>query len=240
MIYALYHSEAETMGYLGDVLTEMGFPHRDVHLYRGDGLPRDTSHLQGLVVMGGPMNVDEVHRYPFLFEEVRLIEKMISESKPILGICLGAQLIAKALDARVYPNKQKEIGWHPITLTDNCVYDPVFQKSPKSLTVLHWHGETFDLPQGAVHLAKSARCAHQAFRWGQSVYGLQFHLEVTASMVRSWVQSEDGQRDIQEAGEDPVQISTTAPSHFQALKPAAHQIFTNYLTFAFPRTLTAR
>jgi GMP synthase (glutamine-hydrolysing) len=177
MIYALYHSRTETVGSLGEVLKRLGLPLRELHLYQGDGLPRDTHQLTGLIVMGGPMNVDDVNRYPFLFEEVRLLEKVLCEEKPVLGICLGAQLIAKALGSKVFPNKEKEVGWHPITPTEAAATDSVFQEVPDSLDVLHWHGDTFHLPEGAVHLARSARCENQAFRWKENTYGLQFHLE---------------------------------------------------------------
>src|SRR5207249_2237983 len=105
MIYALYHSKTETVGYLGDILKKLNLPFRELHLYSGDGLPRDGHLLSGLIVMGGPMNVDEVVKYPFLFEEVRLIEKLLCEGKPVLGICLGSQLVAKALGSKVFANQ---------------------------------------------------------------------------------------------------------------------------------------
>ncbi len=240
MIYALYHSKTETMGLLGDLLKEKKLPYRETHLFTGDGLPRDTHHLQGLIVMGGPMNVDEIDKYPFLFEEVRLIEKMISESKPVLGICLGAQLIAKALGSNVYPNKHKEVGWHSIEFTENAAADPVFSSSPRSLKVLHWHGDTFDLPQGAVHLARSSRCENQAYRWGATTYGLQFHLEVTTSMVTSWTHSSDGINDIKSAGEKADAILNETASAFGELESHARRIFSNYLDLALTPSLSVR
>src|SRR5690348_2906406 len=127
MIYALYHSPTETVGFLGEVMKKLHLPFSELHLYSGDGLPRDTHLLTGLIVMGGPMNVDEVTQYPFLFEEVRLIEKILAEEKPVLGICLGAQLLAKALGSKVYANKEKEVGWHPIHLTEEGRQDPIFK-----------------------------------------------------------------------------------------------------------------
>src|SRR5258706_4997986 len=147
------------------------------------------------------MNVDEIEKYPFLFNELEVIEKMIVEKKPVLGICLGSQLIAKALGSKVYPNRYKEVGWHPISLTEKAATDPLFKEISQNLNVLHWHGDTFDLPEGAVHLARSVRCENQAFRWGQSVYGFQFHLEATPSMIKNWSSSEDGLADIQAAEE---------------------------------------
>jgi len=234
MIYALYHSKTETVGHLGEVLKKLSLPYRALHLYDCDGLPRDTRLLSGLIVMGGPMNVDQVNEYPFLFEEVRLIEKLLSEEKPVLGICLGAQLIAKALGSKVFPNKEKEVGWHPVELTKQADTDPVFGGVPPSLNVLHWHGDTFHLPSGAVHLARSSRCENQAFRWGRHTYGLQFHLEVTPSMVVSWARSSDGKKDIKAAGENVKDLLAKTPAAFAELKPFAEQIFTGCLNLAYP------
>lgn len=233
MIYALYHSRTETVGSLGDVLKRINLPFRELHLYSGDGLPRDTHLLSGLIVMGGPMNVDQIREFPFLFEEVRLIEKILSEDKPVLGICLGAQLMAKALGSRVFPNKEKEVGWHPIHLTESAASDPVFNEAPDKLNVLHWHGDTFDLPAGATHLAKSTRCENQLFRWGSNAYGLQFHLEVTPSMVTSWVRSKDGKKDIKAAGEHSKTILDHTPGAFSKLKPVSDKIFENYLNMSY-------
>jgi GMP synthase (glutamine-hydrolysing) len=238
MIYALYHSETETVGLLGELIKDMGLPFREVHLQVCEGLPRDTSNLTGLILMGGPMNVDEIDKYPFLFEEVRLIEQMITESKPVLGICLGAQLIAKALGSKVYPNKHKELGWHPIELTSEAASDSLFKSAPENLTVLHWHGDTFDLPSDAVHLARSSRCENQAFRWGPVTYGLQFHLEATPSMVRSWVKSKDGAQEVKAAGEDPDKILIKTPQAAKDLLPHAKRIFSNYLNLAFSKLVS--
>jgi GMP synthase (glutamine-hydrolysing) len=233
MIYALYHNASETIGYLGDVIKELGLSFRDVHLYAGDGLPRDTGDLEGLIVMGGPMNVDEEDKYPFLLPEVQLIEKVVCRKKPVLGICLGAQLIATALGSKVYPNKHKEIGWGPIEFTSDAKKDPVLKKSNASLNVLHWHGDTFDLPKETVHLARSSHCENQAFRYGDRTYGFQFHLEVTPGMVRRWVSSKEGVADIKAAGEDPRVIFNESPKAFQKLKPHARKIFKSYLQLAF-------
>lgn len=233
MIYALYHNRSETMGLLGDTLKKLGLHFGELHLYKGDGLPRDTHHLTGLIVMGGPMNVDDINEYPFLFEEVRLIEKLLAVQKPVLGICLGAQLIAKALGSKVYPNKHKEVGWHPIERTQLSFTDPIFSRLPQSLEVLHWHGDTFDLPKDAIHLAKSDRCENQAFRYGDNTFGLQFHLEVTPSMVTTWVRSSDGKKDIRNAGMTGKDILQKTPQAFENLKPIADSFFTNYLESSY-------
>ena len=150
-----------------------------VALYDGQDLPRPDD-VDGLVVMGGPMGVNDRDTLPWMPPEMKLIADTIARHKPVLGICLGAQLIAAALGASVYPNPKKEIGWHPVEKTAQA-NDAVFgQALSQRFTAFHWHGDTFDLPQGAVHLAQTHACRNQAFALGDTVLGLQFHLEVTA------------------------------------------------------------
>jgi GMP synthase-like glutamine amidotransferase len=129
-----------------------------------------------LILMGGPMSVNDETEHPWLVAEKQFIRETLQAGKPILGVCLGAQLIASALGAKVYPGRQKEIGWFPVRTVDNA--EDVFP-FPDRINAFHWHGETFDLPPGAVHLAESEACKHQAFQVGANVIGLQFHLETT-------------------------------------------------------------
>lgn len=138
-------------------------------------LPEQTA-FDLLVVLGGPMSVNDEAGFPWLVDEKRFVRESVESGKPVLGICLGAQLIASSLGARVYPGPQKEIGWFPVYA---CSHDPEAFGFPDRTEVFHWHGETFDLPAGAVHLAKSDACAHQAFQIGARAIGLQFHLETT-------------------------------------------------------------
>lgn len=151
--------------------------------HQQDRLP-PVDAFNWLIVMGGPMGVYDTNTYPWLDDETRLIEQAIAGGKSVLGICLGAQLIAAALGARVFPNNQKEIGWFPVTLTPEGRRSPFFPGGPRELTVFHWHGDTFALPAGATRLAGSAACANQAFLHGNCVLALQFHLEVTPEGVR--------------------------------------------------------
>jgi len=125
-------------------------------------------------------------RLPGLADELRLIERALDRGTPVLGICLGSQLIAKALGARVYRNAELEIGWDAVHLTEAGRADPLFRGIESPATFFHWHGETFDLPDGAVSLAHSAKTRHQAYRFGSNVYGLQFHPEVDAAMIADW------------------------------------------------------
>ena len=139
-----------------------------------------------LVVLGGPMSVNDEAEFPWLAPEKRFIRRVIEAGTPVLGICLGAQLIANALGARVWRNREKEIGWFPVEATP--ADGPALFRFPPSIEVFHWHGETFDLPPGAVRLARSAGCENQAFQVGRSALALQFHLETTPAAARAMVE----------------------------------------------------
>jgi GMP synthase (glutamine-hydrolysing) len=151
--------------------------------FKNEPLPQ-LGEIDWLIVMGGPMGACDEDKYPWLAAEKLFIAKVIVAGKVVLGICLGAQLIADVLGARVYPNKFKEIGWFPIELTKEARCSSLFDFLPGQQMVFHWHGDTFDLPDGAVHIAKSDACKNQAFVYRDKVIGLQFHLELTAENVK--------------------------------------------------------
>lgn len=146
----------------------------------------DADDLDLLVIMGGPMSVNDEAGYPWLAAEKQFIRKAIEKDKAVIGICLGAQLIANALGAAVRPNGTKEIGWFPITAEPASYTEDIFS-FPQELLVFHWHGETFDLPDGAIRLARSDACENQAFQLGRRVIGMQFHLETTPDAARDLV-----------------------------------------------------
>lgn len=148
--------------------------------------PPNAAEIDCLIVMGGPMSVNDEPALPWLVPEKRVIGDMITRGKPVLGVCLGAQLIANVLGAKVYPNAEKEIGWFPIQSTASGHHGRVV-RFPDECVVFHWHGETFDLPAGAVPLATSAACRNQAFQFGPNVIGLQFHLETTPDSAHDLV-----------------------------------------------------
>jgi GMP synthase-like glutamine amidotransferase len=180
----LQHVPFEGLGSIEPWLRKAGYQITKTPLYEWAGLP-ESIDFDLLVVMGGPMSVNDEADYPWLAPEKQFIRRVIKAGIPVLGICLGAQLIAGSLGARVYGNQEKEIGWFPVTRVSS-ENDDVFQ-FPLITEVFHWHGETFELPTGAVHLARSEGCANQAFQIGKTVIGLQFHLEITPDSARELV-----------------------------------------------------
>ena len=179
-ILVVRHEPFEHLGRFGEILEEKSIP----FFYKDLGEPSALDACHGLIVMGGPQSANDSH--PGLLAELKLIEQAVAAGTPVLGICLGAQLIAKALGARVFRNPEKEIGWASVYFTDAAAGDPVFSKFDSPSTLFHWHGETFDLPAGAQWLAYSDKCRHQAFRVASNVYGVQFHPEITPEMIADW------------------------------------------------------
>jgi GMP synthase-like glutamine amidotransferase len=190
-ILIVKHIPIEGPGKLGEYLERNGIGSQTVELSLGDKLPSSPQDFSAIVILGGPMNVYQEKRYSFLKEETRFIQQVLRTEVPLLGICLGAQLIAKAAGAKVYQAEAKEIGWYQVGLTPAGISSPLFCGLPESLFVFQWHGDTFDIPEGGELLATSDGCPHQAFRYGNCAYGLQFHLEVTAEMIKEWMRSYD-------------------------------------------------
>lgn len=178
----LQHVAFEGLGSIEPWLENAGYHISNTQFFNSHVLP-DVHDIDFLIVMGGPMSVNDEARYPWLVEEKLFIKKAIEAKKPVLGICLGAQLIASAMGAGVSANSDKEIGWFPVESVESdntCVFE-----FPKQVDVFHWHGETFALPEGAVLLAKSSGCENQAFQLGSHVIGLQFHLETTPDSAKA-------------------------------------------------------
>jgi GMP synthase-like glutamine amidotransferase len=183
-IHHLQHVPFEGLGSIEGHLLERGDRLSATHLYRNESLPTVDS-FDALIVMGGPMGVMDVAEYPWLTAEKQLIAAAITAEKKVLGICLGAQLIAAALGAKIHRNRDREIGWWPVMRT--AAAPPESGLLPESCVPFHWHGDTFDLPDGTVQLARSAACEQQAFALGTQVIGLQFHLETTPDSARALI-----------------------------------------------------
>lgn len=186
-VIVVQHIQCEAPGTIAEVLEGRGIPVRTVRVFDAEPVPPETGEAAGLVVMGGPMSVYEQARYPFLRDETRLLEAALRAEIPVLGVCLGSQLLASVLGADVRPGVQKEIGWHPVWLSRAAVDDPLWKTAEPRFTGFHWHGDIFDLPAGAVSLASSELTACQAFRYGQNAYGLLFHMEVTEKIISDMV-----------------------------------------------------
>ncbi|MGH7814384.1 MAG: type 1 glutamine amidotransferase [Candidatus Binataceae bacterium] len=179
-IYVLQHHPAENLGLIADALEDAALAWQYLRVFDGHPVPKDMKGAGGLILMGGPMGVYETDRYPFLRDEMRLIEAALKDDLPVLGVCLGAQILAAALGAKVAPNpKGKEIGWYPMRLSAAARDDRILSGLPETLTPFHWHGDIFELPKGATLLASSDKTTCQAFRHGDNAWGLQFHFEVT-------------------------------------------------------------
>ncbi len=191
-LYIIKHVEDEGPGRLGDFFHDLGWELPVTELYRGDTLPEDVTSAAGAVILGGPMNVYEEEAYPFLTAEGDFIRTLIDAEIPLLGICLGAQLLAKACGARVVKAPQKELGWYEVELTREGRQDGLFRGIGHDLCVFQWHEDTFLVPKGGSLLATADPCTNQAFKVGPSAYGLQFHVEVTPDMVKTWAEKEGG------------------------------------------------
>jgi len=195
-VVAFRHVPFEGLGHIQPILEERGIAIEFADLYQPESQAPETTTAAGLIFMGGPMSVND--GLPYLKQEIEYIRTAANSGQPVLGVCLGAQLTAKALGAQVYRNPVSEIGWFDIRPTNTARQDPLFRGIQDPETVFHWHNETFDLPPGAALLACSERCLHQAFRVGSRIYGLQFHLEVTPGMIDDWCRQDANCGDVRE------------------------------------------
>ncbi len=187
----------EGPGTIEDFLKKEGVPYTVAEFSKGE-IITSSEGFSHLVVMGGPMAVYEMDRYAYLKDETQLIEDFVRQDKAVLGVCLGAQMIAHVLGARVYPGGTQEIGWYRVQLTEDGLRDPATREleidDTRQAEVFQWHGDTFDLPEGSIRLASSEIYPNQAFLYNGRVYALQFHIEVTPGIIRQWFEKEDRQK----------------------------------------------
>jgi GMP synthase (glutamine-hydrolysing) len=225
-VLAIQHVRCETLGTIADALGARGIPFDVVRTFEGQPVPNNLKGYNGLILMGGPMGVYEQDRHPFLRQEIRLIEAALRQDKPLLGVCLGSQLLAAALGAPVTKGKSKEIGWHPITLTQAAMRDLLWAELEPSFVAYHWHGDVFELPSGAVSLASSEKTPHQAFRYGRSAYGILFHMEVTERIIEEMVKT--FQDELRAEDLDGLGIVQHSRKHLPRLGEIGKSVFTRW------------
>lgn len=223
---AIRHLAFEDLGYFDDVLRDAGFGVRYLDAPAASGGDIENLETGLLIVLGGPLGANDENDYPFLAAELRLLERRLEHNRPTLGICLGAQLMARALGARVAPGVCSEIGWLPLRLTPAGGASPL--KHFDGVPVFHWHSDAFDLPEHALPLASTADCPHQGFALGPNILGLQFHPEVTARGLESWyvghyrALSDDNAPEV-------AQLRADAARHAAALRERGTRFFTEWL-----------
>lgn len=227
MMYVLVfrHVSMEHLGWIAPALEAAGVGARYVDLDFDAAIYGSIGEANGFIHMGGPMSANDPSEC--LRRELGVLETALADGKPVLGVCLGAQLIARILGSRVYSNRAPEFGWLPVERTEAGRIDPVFAEFADSETVLHFHNDTFDLPSGAIRLAYSKDCDNQAFRYGPNVYGLQFHLEATPEMIREWCTAKEN-RDALSRLPAPVDPDANA-SRMRDLSAAAFGAWVNSL-----------
>jgi GMP synthase-like glutamine amidotransferase len=186
-IHYFQHVNYEGLGSIGEWISSSGHSLSSTRFFEEARLP-ELSDFDWLIVMGGAMSVNDEQQFPWLAAEKRFIRKAVDAGKTVLGICLGSQLVSAALGAKVYQNKEKEIGWFDIELTCFGISDPLFSEMGNRLKVLHWHGDTFDLPENAIHIAYSDGCKNQAYIYKDKVLALQFHLEMTTDSLKDMIE----------------------------------------------------
>jgi GMP synthase (glutamine-hydrolysing) len=225
------HVPFEILGTLNPLLKDAGFRIRYVNFGRDPNLQPDPAGYNGLVILGGPMSVNDTSNHPHLKTEVDLIRRALDRKMPVLGICLGAQLIAKALGAQVRRNDETEIGWYDVQRTAAAKDDALLSHLEPCERIFQWHSDAFDLPDDAVGLARSAGCENQAFRWGNNVYGFQFHLEVDEHLIERWLRVPVHQEELRKLhGKiDPDAIRHETPQRIERSQQLSRQVFRSFI-----------
>ncbi len=239
-LLTIQHVPCEGPGLLEDKLIKNGWELDIKHMYLPDTLPQHLDHYDALMILGGPMGAYEEDVYPCLCRIQELVREAAAREIPVVGICLGGQIIARALGANVGPNPQKEIGWSPIMITNEGKQSPLFHNLPKTFPVFQWHGDTFALPEGATLLASSEICKNQAFVYRDHIWALQFHLEVTPEMVRTW--SEVYRNELTQFGGPGAyeRLQRNTGARWDSMHPWREQFLNNLLSILQGRFSTNR
>ena len=220
------HGGTDKPGILAEALSASRVGIEIVHPYLGEALPDSLEAFSGLAIGGGAQGAYEQEKYSYLTNECDLIKEAAREGKPVLGLCLGAQLMASALGAPVRPGTKREIGFLPVTLDPIARYDPLWCDLPTDFVTTHWHGDVFDLPAAGMRLASSALTPNQLFRYGCGFYGLQFHLEMTPEIFEEMV--DDSLDDLVQAGLDPRKLREEARRFLPPLRETAGAVFSRW------------
>jgi len=230
-ILVFQHVAAEPLGTLDPLIRARGHRIRFVNFERDPEAQPAVDRYHGLIVLGGPMNVEDRDRRAHLHTELKAIESALDLGKPVLGICLGAQLLAHVLGAPIRRHTQSEIGWYPLSSTEAGQADAAFSAFGASSEVFQWHSYSFDTPSGATHLASTPACANQAFRYGENAYGLQFHPEVDTALIERWLARPDYLDNLREAdlAHDEATIRVHTHHHAQAMSQRASAMFESFL-----------
>ena len=222
----IQHGETDKPGLVAEVACASGIGLDVLRSDLGEVVPDSLGGYSGLVLGGGEQSAYQLDRYAYLEKEIALIRTAEAAQRPVLGLCLGGQLMAAAFGGRVRQAAEKEIGFLPITLEPLAEFDPVWQRLPKMLVTTHWHGDIFEIPPGGMRLASSELTPNQLFRYGPANYGLQFHLEMTPSVLCEMVAA--SREDLRKLGVDPEGIEAAAPDVLEELRNHAVSVFTRW------------
>ena len=222
----IQNGEHDKAGLFQPAMEKAGVELTFVHPWRGEKIPASLQGFDGLSLGGGAQSVYDAEQFPYLADEIKLVQEAAREMKPVNGMCLGAQLIAHALGGRVFKGKEPEFGVPKVSLLPAAAEDALWQGAPGEFTPVSWHGDTFELPPGAVRLASSAITENQLFRYGYGIYGLQFHLEIDAPLLVEMVNAD--REDLTRSGVDPQAFIEDGKKHLPAVEPIAAQFYANW------------
>ena len=225
-VLALQHADPEHPGLIADAVHKAGGTLETVRGDLGQAVPSSLEGYSGLIIMGGPQSVYEEDTFPYLRDEKRLARQAIDNNIPLIGVCLGSQIIADVLGAEVHPSGGVEIGWKDVTRSAEVADDPVLSPLPQTFTPLHWHGDVYDLPDGATSIGSSEMTPVQGFTYGETTYALLFHLEMTEQQITEMATLFPD--DVRRGGLQPETLLSETPAHAAALKPIATEIFTRW------------
>lgn len=225
------HVAAEPLGTLDRLIRRRGHRIKFVNFERDAAAQPCVDRYRGLIVLGGPMNVEDSAHRAHLLTEMRAIEAALRQDKPVLGICLGAQLLAHVLGAPIRRQREAEIGWYDVGVTDAGRSDAVLGPLGEGAPLFQWHNHTFEIPHEAEHLAQSSTCANQAFRYGRSAYGFQFHLEANQALIERWLSTPAYRDELRAAGlaQDAEAIRARTLAEVARMEQHAELVFGEFL-----------